>query len=177
MRSPVRSLLDIPGTQREIEQALRSQIRGERSRQPGSRHRLGYRPTVRSNAKAAGSVLARSQGVFNVAAGLWPLIHRRSFEALFGPKRDYRLAATVALLMAGNGTVQLSAPSTAEGTAFARRVGVATAATLASVDGQRESWANQSDVPCRRCRRGGMAMGLAEKPPNLVTGQSDHFCC
>ena len=67
-------------------------------------------------------------------AGLWPLVHRRSFEAVLGPKRDYWLAATVALLLVGNGAVQISAPSTPDGVACARHVGVATAAALASVD-------------------------------------------
>jgi hypothetical protein len=79
-------------------------------------------------------VVARLHGAFNVAAGLWPLLHRRSFEAVFGPKQDYWLASTVALLLAGNGTVQLMAASTPHGLASARRVGAATAVALASVD-------------------------------------------
>src|SRR3954447_9026368 len=80
------------------------------------------------------SMLARTQGGFNVASGLWPLLHRRSFEAVLGPKQDYWLATTVALLLAGNGTAQLMASSTPNGVASARRVGVATAVALASVD-------------------------------------------
>jgi hypothetical protein len=79
-------------------------------------------------------VLARAQGAFCVASGLWPLLHRRSFEAVFGPKRDYWLAATVALLLIGNGTAQLTAPSTAAGVASARNLGTATALGLASSD-------------------------------------------
>jgi hypothetical protein len=77
---------------------------------------------------------SRAQGAFYVASGLWPLLHRRSFEAVFGPKQDYWLAATVALLLVGTGTVQAMAPSTPDGLASARRIGAATAAALASVD-------------------------------------------
>ena len=40
----------------------------------------------------------------------------------------------VALLLVGNGTVQLSTASTPAGVAFAKRLGVATAVVLASVD-------------------------------------------
>jgi hypothetical protein len=79
-------------------------------------------------------VLARAQGAFCLASGLWPLLHRRSFEAVFGPKRDYWLAATVALLLVGNGTVQLTARPTATGVASARNLGTATALALASSD-------------------------------------------
>jgi hypothetical protein len=81
-----------------------------------------------------GAVVARMHGAFNIASGVWPLLHRRSFEAVFGPKDDYWLAATVALLLAGNETVQLIAPPTPGGLASARRIGMATAAVLASVD-------------------------------------------
>jgi hypothetical protein len=85
-------------------------------------------------AQPSGSVVARLHGAFNVAAGLWPLLHRRSFEAVFGPKQDYWLASTVALLLAGNGTAQLMAASTPHGLASARRIGAETALALASVD-------------------------------------------
>jgi hypothetical protein len=80
------------------------------------------------------SLVARAQGVFNIASGLWPLLHRQSFEAVLGPKQDYWLATTVGLLLAGNGTVQLMAPSTPHGLASARAVGAATSLALASVD-------------------------------------------
>jgi hypothetical protein len=85
-------------------------------------------------ARVQGSAVARAQGAFNITFGLWPLIHRRSFEAVFGPKQDYWIAATVALLLVGNGTVQLVNASTPEGVGFAKRLGVTTAAALAGVD-------------------------------------------
>lgn len=80
------------------------------------------------------SWVARVQGSFYVASGLWPLLHRRSFEAVFGPKQDYWLATTVGLLLAGTGATQLTAPTTPDGLATVRRVGVSTAAALACVD-------------------------------------------
>lgn len=89
---------------------------------------------MRTQKCRSGPAVARAHGAFNVAAGLWPLLHRRSFEMVFGPKRDYWLATTVALLLLGNGTVQLAAPSTAEGVASAKHIGAATAVALAGVD-------------------------------------------
>jgi hypothetical protein len=89
---------------------------------------------MNDRSRATGSAVARAQGAFYIASGLWPLIHRRSFEGVFGPKHDYWIAATVALLLVGNGTVQLSYASTPEGVAFAKRLGMTTAAALAGVD-------------------------------------------
>jgi hypothetical protein len=94
----------------------------------------GYREVMNDGAKVSGSAVARAQGTFNITFGLWPLIHRRSFEGVFGPKHDYWIAATVALLLVGNGTVQLLNASTPGGVAFAKRLGVTTAAALAGVD-------------------------------------------
>jgi hypothetical protein len=78
--------------------------------------------------------LARLHGAFNVLSGAWPLVHRRSFEAVLGPKRDYWLVSTVALLLLGNGTVQLTAPDTLDDLALARRLGMVTAASLGVID-------------------------------------------
>jgi hypothetical protein len=89
---------------------------------------------MKDGERVSGSAVARAQGTANITFGLWALIHRRSFEGVFGPKRDYWLAATVALLLVGNGTVQLLNASTPEGVAFAKRLGVTTAAALAGVD-------------------------------------------
>ena len=43
-----------------------------------------------------GVELARTHGVANLAGGLWPLLHIRSFEWVFGPKTDRWLVKTVA---------------------------------------------------------------------------------
>lgn len=68
-----------------------------------------------------------------MAAGLWPLLHLRSFEAVFGPKRDRWLEATVAGLLLSAGYAQWRAATDADWP-HARRIGVATAATLLAVD-------------------------------------------
>ena len=47
--------------------------------------------------------LARAQGVFNIVGGAWPLVHRRSFEAFFGPKEDEWLQQTVGALLVAAG--------------------------------------------------------------------------
>jgi hypothetical protein len=78
--------------------------------------------------------VARLHGLFNIAGGLWPLVHLGSFEAVLGPKVDRWLVYTVAGLMASIGSAQLS--STADGPSLkqARRMGMGCALTLASVD-------------------------------------------
>ncbi|WP_284978146.1 hypothetical protein [Arthrobacter sp. fls2-241-R2A-200] len=78
--------------------------------------------------------LARLQGSFNVVNGLWPLVHMRSFEAIFGPKKDKWLVRTVAGLMVTNGAAQARSGSSEHGQAQARMIGIGTAATLAAVD-------------------------------------------
>ncbi|MBC7303463.1 MAG: hypothetical protein H5T78_21255 [Nocardia sp.] len=84
---------------------------------------------------AAESVtLARAHGAFNVVGGLWPLVSLRSFEAIFGAKRDRWLQFTVASLLTGNGVVQLLCAPTDEGVRHARRLGIATASVLLSID-------------------------------------------
>ncbi|MBG0826653.1 hypothetical protein HS041_02540 [Planomonospora sp. ID67723] len=77
---------------------------------------------------------ARAHGVFNVLSGLWPLVHLPSFEKVFGPKEDDWLVRTVAGLLVGVGWAQLRAAATPEGVGHARRIGVATAATLLAID-------------------------------------------
>jgi hypothetical protein len=66
--------------------------------------------TDRSPARLSPGVgLARDHGAFNVVGRLWPLLHRRRFEAVFGPKKDHWLQYTVAGLLAGNGAAQILA--------------------------------------------------------------------
>lgn len=49
------------------------------------------------------------QGVYYVATGCWAVVHRQSFEAISGPKRDYWLVRTVGLLAAAIGSALLAA--------------------------------------------------------------------
>ncbi|MEU7001386.1 hypothetical protein [Nonomuraea sp. NPDC046570] len=58
----------------------------------------------------------------------------RSFEFVFGPKRDKWLVRTVAGLLVGVGWSQLRVAPTGEGVVYARRIGVAAAATLLTVE-------------------------------------------
>jgi hypothetical protein len=81
-----------------------------------------------------GIVLGRAHGVANLIGGLWPLLHMRSFEMVFGPKSDRWLVKTVAGLLTVNGLTQLTSSSTAGGVRQARRLGVGTAAVLAAID-------------------------------------------
>ncbi|MGW0248528.1 hypothetical protein ACWDYH_18035 [Nocardia goodfellowii] len=78
--------------------------------------------------------LARAHGAFNLVGGLWPLVSRRSFEAVFGAKHDRWLQFTVGSLLAGNGVVQLLSAPTDEGVRHARRLGIATASALLGID-------------------------------------------
>jgi hypothetical protein len=78
--------------------------------------------------------VARAHGAANLIGGLWPLLHLRSFEAVFGPKVDRWLVKTVAGLLVVNGLTLLVTRSTPESIAQARRLGVGTAAVLAMID-------------------------------------------
>ncbi|MEU6432131.1 hypothetical protein ABZ860_40030 [Microbispora sp. NPDC046973] len=80
------------------------------------------------------TALARAHGLFNIAGGLWPLLHLQSFEKVFGAKTDRWLERTVAGLLVGIGWAQIRAASTPGGVDHARRLGMATAATLLAVD-------------------------------------------
>ena len=78
--------------------------------------------------------MAMAQGVVNLVGGLWPLLHVRSFEAVFGPKVDRWLVKTVSGLLVVNGVTLLSSRRSVEGVVVARRLGIGTAAVLAVID-------------------------------------------
>ncbi|MBT2269871.1 hypothetical protein [Rhodococcus erythropolis] len=78
--------------------------------------------------------LARAHGLSNVIGGGWPLLHRRSFEAVFGAKTDRWLLYTVAGLLVGNGAVQLMAGHSAPERRLARAVGMSTSTWLLTID-------------------------------------------
>src|SRR4051794_41879631 len=81
------------------------------------------------------STVAAGHGLANIAGGLWPLVHLRSFEAALGPKTDIWLVRTVAGLLIANGVVQVGAAGgSADALALARRLGIGTAVTLGGVD-------------------------------------------
>ena len=78
--------------------------------------------------------MARAHGLFNIVGGLWPLVHVRSFEAVFGRKTDRFLEYTVAGLMMGVGWSQWTSNRAPGGAAHARTVGIGTAGTLLAID-------------------------------------------
>ncbi|GGX01006.1 hypothetical protein [Streptomyces lomondensis] len=78
--------------------------------------------------------VAVAHGAFNVVGGLWPLVHLRSFEWVFGPKTDVWLQMTTGGLLASAGFAQLTAAAGPQGPAHARRIGLGTALTLLAVD-------------------------------------------
>lgn len=78
--------------------------------------------------------LAKAHGAFNLAAGLWPLAHYRSFVRVTGPKADKWLVQTVAGLSLAIGYAMVRAGSSAEGKAAARRLGVGSALAFGAVD-------------------------------------------
>jgi len=88
--------------------------------------------TIQDDTGAA--ALARAHGLFNIAGGLWPLLRLHSFEKVFGAKTDRWLERTVAGLLVGIGWTQIRAASTPGGPEHARRLGMATAATLLAID-------------------------------------------
>ena len=77
--------------------------------------------------------MAQAQGAFNVVSGVWPLVSMRTFEAVYGPKADRWLVATVAGLLTTVGAAQLLSRDPGQ-LRVARAVGVGTAATLLAVD-------------------------------------------
>jgi hypothetical protein len=78
-------------------------------------------------------LMARAHGAFNLAGGLWPLAHLRSFEAVFGAKADRWLEYTVAGLMTSIGYEQWRS-GTSQEWRHARRLGLASAGTLLTID-------------------------------------------
>lgn len=80
------------------------------------------------------SLAARAQGAYFVATGVWPLISRRSFEAVTGPKTDFWLAQTVGVLVAAVGGVLLLADRRKRVTPELRVLGIASAGSLGLVD-------------------------------------------
>jgi|SRR5581483_345521 len=77
--------------------------------------------------------IARQHGIFNLLNGIWPLAHRRSFEALLGPKVDRWLVYAVSGLLISIGASQLWVRDATDAQ-HARRIGIGAAATLAAID-------------------------------------------
>ncbi len=82
----------------------------------------------------AARVLALGQGLFYTATGVWPLLSRRSFEAVTGPKTDWWLVQTVGVLVAAIGGTLTSAGLGGQPGPDLRRLAAASALGLAAID-------------------------------------------
>ena len=69
-----------------------------------------------------------------MVGGAWPILSLRSFEWVYGQKRDVYLQKTVGGLLVAVGYAQLTAADSDDGLAVARRLGIAAAATLLAID-------------------------------------------
>ena len=79
--------------------------------------------------------VASVQAAFYLGTGVWPLLHRRSFERVTGPKTDFWLAQTVGLTVTTIGIGLAHAVSRRRGVPpELRTVAATTAAGLALVD-------------------------------------------
>jgi hypothetical protein len=82
-----------------------------------------------------GRAVATAQSVFYIGTGVWPLVHRGSFERVTGPKTEFWLVQTVGLTVASIGlglahALRRGGPVPRE----LRSVAMAAAAGLAAVD-------------------------------------------
>jgi hypothetical protein len=78
--------------------------------------------------------IAVLQGWYFLATGVWPLLSRRSFEGVTGRKRDFWLAQTVGILVAGIGSAILQAERRGRITPEIELLGIASAAGLGLAD-------------------------------------------
>jgi hypothetical protein len=85
-------------------------------------------------ARPTKSRTAQLQGVYFLATGIWPLLDRRSFERVTGPKADFWLAQTVGVLVGVAGGVLLLAEKRNRLTRELELLAVGSAAGLGLVD-------------------------------------------
>jgi hypothetical protein len=81
-----------------------------------------------------GRRVAAAQAGYYVGTGIWPLVHRRSFEALTGRKIDWWLVETVGLLVTAIGTGVGLAARTGRITPELGVVAAGAAGSLAAID-------------------------------------------
>jgi hypothetical protein len=73
-------------------------------------------------------------GVFNAVTGLWPVFHRKSFEAATGHKVDFWLVRTVGLLLGTTGVAMTLAGLRRRVTPEIRLIGIGVPGALAAID-------------------------------------------
>src|SRR3982750_4382908 len=77
----------------------------------------------------------RIQAGYYLATGIWALIHRRSFEAVSGPKTDYWLVRMVGALTAAIAAALASGTTAREVSPETRVLALPTATSFATIDG------------------------------------------
>ena len=80
------------------------------------------------------SRLARAQGLYYLATGVWPLLSMRSFEAVTGPKVDRWLVNTVGVLVSVIGVTLVLAGRRERVTQEPAVLAGGSAAALAAID-------------------------------------------
>jgi hypothetical protein len=78
--------------------------------------------------------LALLQGGYFLFTGIWPLVSRRTFEAVTGPKKDFWLAQTVGVLVASVGGTLVLASKRGRVGQEASWLAASSAAGLAAID-------------------------------------------
>lgn len=79
-------------------------------------------------------VVSIMQGLYWLVTGIWPFLHLKSFVWVTGPKQDYWLLYTVAVLITVIGAVLLAAGLRRQVTAEIKWLGIGGAAGLAGID-------------------------------------------
>lgn len=74
--------------------------------------------------------LQKMHAAFYIGTGIWPILHRRSFEAVTGPKTDWWLVQTVGALVTAIGVTLWRAENEAD----AQTLAVSSAAALTAID-------------------------------------------
>jgi hypothetical protein len=78
--------------------------------------------------------ISRAQGAYYLTTGVWPLVHRRSFEAISGRKHDFWLAQTVGAITAAIGLSLVLAGRRKHVSAETTVLAVGTATGFAGID-------------------------------------------
>jgi len=120
--------------------------------------------------------LARAQANFYLISGAWPLLSRRTFEKLTGPKQDFWLAQTVGALIVVTGATLIAAAEdqrTLNSTAV-RTLAIGSALSLAAVDvvfvaRRRISPIYLADAAAELALAAGWLISRPSRPKNLPT--------
>jgi hypothetical protein len=95
--------------------------------------RLALTPAMTSTSRNE-RLLLGGQGAFYLAAGLWPVVHRSSFERVTGPKTDFWLVRTVGSLLAVMGSTMMLGALRDQSGPETRSLAIGTAGAITAID-------------------------------------------